>query len=233
MSQVAISYDAGGSLAVIEFDATLGEVHQGTTVVTEHPVEKGVNISDHVRPEVDRLTLEVFVTNAPIRVPRTNLDGATGGVAPLDLVVPSTFELPIAIPGVGAALKGAGLLSGNTTVKANVLQFDSFDRVSSVYHELKTLQETSTVVTIQTSLREYDNFVLKSVTEPRQAGEGDSMRINIEAQQIRFVTAKTVPAPKTPVGAKKVNRGAKPSTDAGPKQSLALKAAKALGLVAP
>src|SRR5260221_12257243 len=104
---------------------------------------------------------------------------------------------------------------------------------STLFPYTTLFRSTSTVVTIQTSLREYDNFVLKSVTEPRQAGEGDSMRINIEAEQIRFVTAKTVPATKTPVDAKKVNGGAKPSTDAGPTQSLALKAAKALGLAAP
>ncbi len=230
MAVVTISYDAGGSLAVIEFDATLSETHIGTSIVTEHPVEKGVNISDHVRPDVDRLTLEVMVTNAPIKVPGSNLDGATGGVAPLELTIPTTTELPIAIPGVGAALKGAGLLNGTTTVKANVLQFEAFDRVSSVYHELKTLQETATIITIGTSLREYTNFVFKTVTEPRQAGDGDSMKIQIEAQQIRFALAKTVAAPKSPVAAKKVNRGPKPTTEVQPKTSLALKAAQGLGL---
>src|SRR5260221_5356088 len=56
---------------------------------------------------------------------------------------------------------------------------------STLFPYTTLFRSTSTVVTIQTSLREYDNFVLKSVTEPRQAGEGDSMRINIEAQQIR------------------------------------------------
>ncbi len=227
MSGVVITY-AGGS---IEFDATLSENHPSSNVVTEHPVERGVNVTDHVRPEVDRVTLEVYVTNAPIKVPRTNLDGATGGTSALELEVPTTGELPIAIPGIGAALKGAGAFNRTISVKAQTLQFDEFDRVASVYHSLKFLQETAQLLTISTSLVEYENFVIQSVTAPRQAGDGDAMKIQIEARQLRFVTTKTVPAPKTPVGAKKANLGAKSTTDAGSaKKSLALKAAQALGL---
>lgn len=226
---VTISYSAGGALAVIEFDATLGETHPFSNVITEHPVEKGVNVTDHVRPEVDRVTVEAFVTNAPTRVPGSNLDGATGSVQNLELDVPTTTDLPIQIPGVGAALRGSGALRGTLAVQAQTLQFDDFDRVGSIFHELKTLQEAATLVTIATSLREYADFVIQSVNVPRQAGEGDAVRITIEARQLRFVTTKTVPAPKEPVGVKTVNKGPKPGT-AVPKSSLALKAAQAIGL---
>lgn len=227
MALLTITYDAG----FIEFDATLTETHPTANVITEHPVEKGVNVTDHVRPEVDRVQIDVYVTNTPIRVPRTNLDGASGGVAPLDLTVPSSTELPIAIPGVGAALKGAGLLNGTTTVRATTLQFDDFDRVSSIFHELNTIRESATLITISTSLREYENFVIQSIVVPRQTGEGTAAHFQIEARQLRFVTTQTVAAPKQPVGAAKLNRGPKSTTDGGPKSSLAVKAAKGLGLL--
>ncbi len=230
MSALAISYSAGGALAVIEFDATISETHLAGNEITEHPVEKGVNVTDHVRPRVDRITLDVVVTNAPTRVPRTNMGGATGGVTGLDLVVPTNGDLPIAIPGIGAALKGAGVFRGTQVVQAQVLQFDSFDRVADVYHELKNLQETATLVTITTSLVEYENFVFENLSAPRQAGEGDSIHFQIDAKHLRFVTAKTVPAPASPVGVKKTNKGSQPTKDAGPKSSLALKGAQALGL---
>src|SRR5262249_25250526 len=97
-------------------------------------------------------------------------------------------------------------------------------------HELLTLRESATLITIVTSLREYEDFVIQSLTAPRQAGEGDSIKIQIEARQLRFVTTQDVPAPKAPVGAKKKDPGPKPTTAADPKTSLALKAAKALGL---
>lgn len=208
---IQISYSTGGVLAVIEFDATISATHLAGSDVTEHSVEAGVNVTDHIRPRVDRLTLDCFVTNSPIRVPKTNLGGATGGVGPLDLEVPTTTELPISVPGVGAALKGAGLLNGTSVVKATVLQFNGdFDRVGEVYHELKTLQETATLLTVVTDLREYEDMVIEELTVPREVGDGDAAHFQLGLKHIRFATAKVVPAPK--IAAKKVNRGVQPPT---------------------
>ena len=55
-----------GVLSALEFDATLSEVHSASATVTEHPVEKGAAITDHVRPQLDRVQLEGLITNTPI-----------------------------------------------------------------------------------------------------------------------------------------------------------------------
>lgn len=218
--------------STIEFDATLSESHPATATVTEHPVEVGSNVTDHVRPDIDRVQFEVMVTNAPIRAPGSNLDGAQGLVQGLDLQVPTTTSLPIEIPGVGAALRGAGALNGTTVVRAQTLQFTSeFDRVGSVYHAVKRLQETSALLTIITSLRRYENFVIASVIPTRTTGEGDCIRFQFEARQIRFVTTQTVVAPATAPAATKKNLGKKTTTAAPPKEALDVKIGKAIGLI--
>lgn len=51
----------------IAFDATITEVHESTATVTEHPVETGSNIADHVRVDPQSLSCEVFVSMTPNR----------------------------------------------------------------------------------------------------------------------------------------------------------------------
>lgn len=48
------------------FDATLKEGHRAKNVITRQPVEQGVDITDHVRPEPDELSLDAIITNSPL-----------------------------------------------------------------------------------------------------------------------------------------------------------------------
>jgi len=59
----------GALLAFLEFDATITEGHASSVRITDHPVEDGSNVSDHVRSDPERLVLEVHVTNTPVRFP--------------------------------------------------------------------------------------------------------------------------------------------------------------------
>ena len=39
------------------FDATVRDSHEASATITEHPVEEGADISDHIRPDLDRVSL--------------------------------------------------------------------------------------------------------------------------------------------------------------------------------
>ena len=67
---------ADSQLAFIEFDATVQEGHSSTVSVTEHALEDGTLVSDHVRTQPDLLTLEVSITNTPVRFPPAGVIGA-------------------------------------------------------------------------------------------------------------------------------------------------------------
>lgn len=47
-------------------DASLSEQHTSEVEVTEHPVEVGASITDHLRPKPDMLVLEGVVSNDPM-----------------------------------------------------------------------------------------------------------------------------------------------------------------------
>lgn len=55
-------------IADLVVDALVRESESLQNQVTDFPVEDGSAISDHIRPQPDKLTLECLVTNAPIRV---------------------------------------------------------------------------------------------------------------------------------------------------------------------
>lgn len=54
------------SIGSVEVDASITETHTGTAEVTDHPVEQGAAVSDHVRVQPATLTLEGFVSNTPL-----------------------------------------------------------------------------------------------------------------------------------------------------------------------
>lgn len=166
---------ANGTIQAIDLDATVRQQHEASATATEHPVETGANVSDHVRANLDRVSLEVVVSNQPITVPKTQMDGigrASGGVTIVD--------------GVGFVL-----------AKANTLVFENdFDRVRTIYELLLDLQTSGTVVSVITSLREYESMVLQRVSPVREASTGDALVATIEARQIRVVDSEVVEAPQ-------------------------------------
>jgi hypothetical protein len=61
-------------LVSIEFDANLSEGHSWSNDITSNPVERGVDVTDHIREIPDQVTLVGFVTNTPFL---DNEDGNT------------------------------------------------------------------------------------------------------------------------------------------------------------
>lgn len=62
LTRVSISDD---DLTFVEFDATLSANHQSTATITNHPVEEGADVTDHIRDESDTLTINGIVSNDP------------------------------------------------------------------------------------------------------------------------------------------------------------------------
>ena len=163
-----------GAIQSLVIDATVREGHEAGADVTSHPIEQGADVSDHVRPHLDSLTLEVVVSNHPITLPTTQMDG------------------------VGGRVQSTELLRGNVVLaKANVLVFDDeFDRVQTVYQTLLDLKDAGTVLQIFTSLRDYDSMLLKRVSPTRTAENGNALVAILEAQQVKIVQSEIVDAPE-------------------------------------
>lgn len=189
---------ANGQIQSIEFDAVIRDTHEASAEITDHPVERGADVSDHVRKNLDSVTLEVVVSNEPIRQPGSQMEGVTSGQAGLEIREPAPFGL------------------GLVVAKANVLVFDGeFDRVRTVHEELLRLMNEGVVVGILTSLREYENMLLRRVSPIREAATGDSLRATVEAREIIIVESEVVdvPDPEETRGRGDRNRGRRNNSD--------------------
>jgi hypothetical protein len=107
--------DAAGNLNTIVFDAVTAEDWNPTATVTEHPVEDGANIGDHVRVGLMTCTLKVHVTNEPSG--SNWLDDPT--------LAPITFQWPQWVNNLDAnaqALQAGGLASEIVGAGASLLE---------------------------------------------------------------------------------------------------------------
>lgn len=205
------SWSDNGNLKQISFDATPSETHIISATITEHPVETGVALTDHVRQNPFKITVEVVISNTPIDLPSAADDSFTDGAKrqsqQVNLSLAQTSQITQLASGSSPA-KTSGL---SPSAQATVYQFSSqFDRVRKIYEALQTLVDNATPITIQTTLALYDNMEIASISIPRSSEMGaNAMRFTIDCQEIRTVESQTVPTP-APL-AQPQKRGHKPT----------------------
>lgn len=196
-------------LQSIEFDASINENHEATATATEHPVEPGENrrnVTDHVIPGAETVSLEAHVTNTPIRQPSTQMRGVVGSVTPANLGEFSRRTYERGAQNSEAARYG----SAGYTADANVLQFPGpFNRVTDIHELLLDLRARGVLVTVVTSLRIYEDCVITAVSVPRSVESGDAATFTINFQRLTFAESDTVevPTPSQPRGNTNRNRG--------------------------
>lgn len=231
-----------GSGRIVFFDVVESEFHESVSEVTDHPVEVGVNVSDHVRPLPDRFSMTGFITNTPIVV---NPFTQRGELTSIPLEVP-TWTPPLE-PTPGSLFRNAigaidGLLFGAPERVATVLTFPGiFNAVWETYELLRELQSNAVLMSIVTPIRLYENMLLERVGAPREAGNA-GVSFGLEVRSLRIVAsgqveAAPVPADNVPGGVPLDNKGGQGATTPGdgedPKStgSIAFEKAKAYGLI--
>lgn len=145
----------------VTLDVSLSEMHTSANEVTDHPVETGVNIVDHVRAKPFVLRLEGMVSNTP-------LPSATATSTPRELRTKSGKVIQVASRS-SASPKAAG----------------------TAYRELLRLRDDATLVTVVTGLARYDNMVVESLEVPRDAKTGQALRFSMSLKQIRQAVLQT------------------------------------------
>jgi hypothetical protein len=153
--------DASGTSYEFYPDLVISEKWAEGAAVTEHPVEQGANIVDHVRVELVKCELVIFATNEPIG-PNSfaspvngvaELQGAPGpAVAAADFVAPEAVvwnnELAVkaALLGAGGAIGGAigGAVGNAVGAAAGALAGALFAQPSA---ELEAVPTVTTITT--------------------------------------------------------------------------------------
>lgn len=159
--------DAGGTVSV-RFDTVNTETHDSTSVITEHPVEKGSNVSDHIRPELDRLSVEGYVSNKPLAT-NPDVDQFAG-------------YSPITLP--------------DGTTATVLAPRETRDRVRDTFELLQDAQKNSRIVRVETKIREYEDMGIERVSTPRTVEDGSGATFQVDLKHMKFVSAETVDAPE-------------------------------------
>jgi hypothetical protein len=199
-------------VGTLAFDVVTNETLSTKSRTTDKPVEAGANITDHVRPELDEVSLTVFVTNQPITA--ANNVGITqrGGIAQSLLstsqyIPPSTLLSTIydAARVYDAAIAGTlgavAILSGlRKTISApwqvQSLQFAApFSATIETIACLRQLKDAKILVQVQARDWNSDSMMITSVTAPRTPDEGDGATIEIALKEIRVAQTRQTYAP--------------------------------------
>lgn len=160
--------DAAGAIGALEIDATKTRGFELAAEVTEFPVERGSAITDHIRPVNGTVSLEGVISNTPLTLPATQMQGIT--------LTP------------GAVVIGDG--------RATVLQWSGvFDRVRVCDTILAGLVASGTPVRLTTSLRTVENLAITRYKVDQSAETGQALPIVLELKALRIATTQRAPVP--------------------------------------
>lgn len=208
--------------------------HDHSSEVTEHAVERGANVVDHIRPRPDEVTMQIYISNSPI-------DDARMSVEPVELALPTETReltsLPLKLPenpgppllSVGGISNAIGSLvdkifsspkvyaasvygpaqRGSRPVTAMLGRFSQeFDAVQEALAKLEALKANATLLQVYTPKRAYDSMVLTSIKMSRGADDGDGATLSLTFRSIRLVEAKRTRAPASSLAKPQDNKGA-------------------------
>jgi hypothetical protein len=228
--------EPSGESGFLTLDASLREQHTGNSVITDHPVEFGANVADHIRAEPDMLVVEGIVSNTPLRAPNDHAGGAAlesrdiaveiqsldnrqkirGAQRTLGDISPVPLPFISGIPTGLADQADIGRLVEGRRAVATIKTFsEEFNRVGEVKDELRAIRVEGLICSVITELHEYENMALQSYEFPREAAQGDALYVTLTFKQISFGRTKAEPVPKLPTKTKSKGAVTKEETDDG------------------
>lgn len=240
VSKAYISWaDPVQGFTALTFDAIMNESWDHSNLITTHPVEVGADITDHVRPQLDSCTLDVFVSNEPLEANAFETPtiqsvsiSTPGSPSPhkqsrtLDVKSWGSLTGPFVIPGLTALLMGPQdtpltLTTGVDPVPAittstNVLRWSGTDFVAKTHALLVQLRDTSTIISVIGSKHADLSMVIETLTPTRDADDGTGGSFTVTFRRVDFVSTETVIAPDPTVvrGKVAVQKGQQNPTDA-------------------
>lgn len=173
----------GYFVGAIKFDLIVSENHSIEAQVTEHPIEDGSVVSDHIRELPRKGSLSGLVTNYPLEKDFYQL--------------PTSFYEKLSALGNQHFLEsfvaqyGYKPNKGPTKADYEALERPK-NRAFDTWTAFKALMAARTPVTISTGLEKYYTAVVTKVETSRESSTGDALTFHVEFQEIRVVQLKEV-----------------------------------------
>jgi len=186
-TKTVLTWEASGAVpaGAVEIDASSLLGFEATAEVTEHPVESGPAVADHIRPMNGTVSVEGVITNHPVTLPATQMNGVT--------LAPGTVTLP----------------DGS---RATVQRFSAdFDRVRACDEVFQSLVEGGVRVALSTALRTADSLAVSRYRAERNGETGESVKVTLELKKVRLATTARAPVPAVRRAQVRLDRGAQPA----------------------
>lgn len=209
---ILTSLDKSGAVASIAFDIDMQETHELQTQITEHPVEEGADVADHVRDDLETFRVEGYVSDSPILENPGAVDKMSLKSIELQLPeMPSQLSLSAAV-NAGINAVGTALFGGAGAPKAVLVTLDDLkSRKREFYRLINKWRTEHRLIRVITAVREYENMLITQISMTRDPGSGDGASFVVALRQVQFVSSETVdaPQPSEPLGATKKAAGSK------------------------
>lgn len=193
-------------LAVL--DVVKEEIIEYTAEVTEHPVETGPEVTDHIQLHNPTIRLKGVISNTPLDLSVAIANMASGGLAAItDSQARSNLLNSGASQGVGivgAALQGK---AGNILSSAFTGAVDAISRTILLY-----AFQQKTPFTLITKRQSFNNVVIQRLRFPRTEETGYALEFEMDIKQLTLV--KTIVVQKNQLDEKLIAGGSS-STNLG------------------
>ncbi len=216
--------DADGNAHTLDVDVVTAATDRRTAKLTDHVVETGAVITDHVVIQPEELTLELVVSQTPLRgvgFARQRAEREVGGTRldkkshPLN-VPPNAFQpggflllsqgarqavgavigLIAGAAGVASTFEGHEQVQTRGTIGVDVLQSDSpVDRVNETHDRLVDIMNGALPVTVSFKGKLYKEYLLTEVELNHGAGYFGGGKFKVQARAFRTVTGTTAQLP--------------------------------------
>jgi hypothetical protein len=200
MSVSIIWTDDAGAVVSCIFDVDEQETHDLQNVITEHPVETGSDISDNVRPQLRRFTIEGFVSDSPLFSNPGVFNSSSFVTVELQipdypLLVSETALIQAGTRAIGNALFGK---PGKPTARLLKLDksTDSQSRKKAIFDALDDARTNARLCRIYTKLFNYTNMVIEQITVTRAPDDGNGATFTVTLKEVQFVSSDVVDAPE-------------------------------------
>lgn len=182
--------DSTGATGALEIDATKTRGFELAAEVTEFPVESGPAVIDHIRPVNGTLAIEGVISNTPIALPATQMNGVTQGAT------------TVQVKGPGGA------------VKVTLYQWSGpIDRRRACDAILAGLVAAGTPVRVTTSLRTVESLAIARYKVDENATTGDALPLVLEFKALRVATVARAAVPAVRRLQVPQQRGVQPADD--------------------
>lgn len=197
-TQLNVAKEDGTERELLIMDMTNNMSHTNEASPTDHPLESGSILSDHVDVLPKVVSFEGIMSNAPISLGQAAVGNVAGAVP--------------AIGGIGNTLGGT-LVSGGIATLGGLLLNEGATRVEDAMNSMLEIMEKAIPVTLITGLRSYNNMILKSFQPIENATIGNSLSFTATFREIIIVQSEQIILPASVLASGVQNKASSKQND--------------------